>query len=94
MILAYSDQPFEHQITHTDPNPGLTARRRGFKVPARQSAVLTEPPEGAFHDPAPGQDNKAFLVGWLDHDFHPTIVGRRIAGYQGSAAATIGPHQS
>ena len=93
MILAYSGQPSEHQITHTDPNPGLTARRRGFKVPTRQSTVLAEPAEGAFHDPASGQDRKALLVGWLDHDFHPTVVGRRIAGHQGSAVATIGPHQ-
>ena len=88
-----SGQPPEHQITHAGTNPGLTARRRGFKVPARQSTVLAEPPEGAFHDPASGQDDRAFWVGWLDRDFHPTVGGRRIACHQGSAVATTGPHQ-
>jgi len=48
----------EHQVRHGDEDHGLAMLRQGLVV-FGQSTVLAEPGEGAFHDPALGQDDES-----------------------------------
>ena len=48
----------EHEVGHGDEDHGLAAFGQGFVV-LGQSAVLAQPGEGAFHNPALRQDDKA-----------------------------------
>lgn len=47
-----------HQVYHSDLDHAFTALRQGLVV-LGQSAVLAEPREGALHDPAFGENDKA-----------------------------------
>ena len=61
-----SSEPAELDSDHRDENPSRGAGFGGFVI-AHQPAVVHEPAEGAFHDPAAGQDMEAFLgIGAFD----------------------------
>ncbi len=62
----------EHEVGHRNQDHGLAGLGEGFVV-FRQSAVLSEPSEGAFDDPSLGQYDESMRFRTL-HDLHQTSV--------------------
>ena len=62
----------EHEVGHRNQDHSFTGFRPGLVV-LGQSAVLAQPREGAFDDPALGQHDEAMRFGTLD-DLHKTPV--------------------
>ena len=68
-----SSKPTNHQASHGDVNHRFATFRKDFIVLAKAS-TLGDPGKGAFYYPAPGQDDKAFLVITAKHGLQDELV--------------------
>ena len=82
-------QASEHDADHGEANEGCDGSGEAFVV-ARQASVAADPGEGAFDDPALGEDDEAVGLAALD-DFQEPIAGLSDDGrHLGSLVARIG----
>jgi hypothetical protein len=75
-----------------DPDHGFVGGGQGFVV-AYQAAVLGQPAEGAFHDPAAAEQDEALgRGGTLDHGDgqSPDLLG---VGDESAGVSAVGPHE-
>jgi hypothetical protein len=86
-------QSAQHQLTKTGFDNRFTDTGIGFVIAARHAAVLTQPAETAFHDPAPGQYDEAFSAGRGAHHLHPQTQRRGGCGHQRPLVAGVSPEQ-
>ena len=66
LIRSCGCKTTEHQARHGDIDHGFTTGGQHFIVLA-QAPALRQPGEGPLHHPAPGEDNKAFLIVRAQH---------------------------
>ena len=71
--MVLPGQASEHDADHGEADEGNGGSGVALKV-ARQAAVVTDPGEGSFHDPAFGQDDEAMQLVALD-DFQLPATG-------------------
>ena len=87
--MSWPGQAFEHDADHGETNKGGGGSSVAFEV-AREAAVVADPGERAFDDPALGQDDEAMrLVAFDDLQLPGASLGDG-SGRLGSLIASIG----
>ena len=75
--MTWPCQASEHDADHGQPDEGSDGARVSLEI-ARQAAIAADPGQGAFDDPALGQDDEFVQFVALDDLDHPTPgVGSR-----------------
>jgi hypothetical protein len=78
--MSCAGQASQHDADHGQPDEGSDGAGVALEI-ARQAAVAADPGQGAFDDPAPGQDDEFVQFIALDDLKHPTTgAGRRSRG--------------
>src|SRR5436309_14481635 len=80
MLSKWPGQAAEHDAAHREPDEGGDSARISLEI-ARQAAIAADPCQGAFDDPALGQDDEFVQFVALDDLEHPTTgAGSRSRG--------------
>ena len=88
-----SSQSANHQRGHSDVNHGFTPLRKDFIVRASPS-TLGEPGKGAFHHPAPWQNDKAFLLIAAKHRLQTKLTMEQDPFQQLTAIGPVDPDEA
>ena len=78
--MSCAGQASQHDADHGQPDEGSDGAGVALEI-ARQAAIAADPGQGAFDDPAPGQDDEFVQFIALDDLKHPTTgAGSRSRG--------------
>ena len=83
-------QAMKHYSNHCHADHGLAAVRQRLVVFA-ESAILAEPAESTFHDPAPRQDDEPLAVGRTFHNIEYPTAAPCGPVHERSRLSAIGP---